>query len=170
MTRQGFFSLQDTVKCLRNSLLLKDQSTWKSKCLPLPKLRTFNKFKDFTIDSPHIFKPLSFMQRKSISKLRLGLLHLRIETARFVRPRVPPEDRICLVCNSGEVEDEYHFLLVCSKLEQQRQILLHQIPDPIYFSNLNSNEKLNFLVNEPSFVKKTAKFIVEAYEYRSTLI
>ena len=110
------------------------------------------------------------MQRKSLSKLRLGLLHLRIETARFVRPRVPPEDRICLVCNSGEVEDEYHFLLVCSKLEQQRQILLHQIPDPIYFSNLNPNEKLNFLVNEPSFVKKTAKFIVEAYEYRSTLI
>ena len=122
---QGIFSLQDTIKQLDKSLLLKEQSNWKSKCLPLPRLRTFNKFKDFTSDSPHIFKPLSFIQRKSLSKFRLGLLHLRIETARFMRPRVPPEESICLVCNSGEVEDEQHFLLVCSKLEQQRQTLLH---------------------------------------------
>ena len=110
------------------------------------------------------------MQRKSLSKFRLGLLHLRIETARFVRPRVPPEQRFCLVCHSGEVEDEVHFLLVCNKLDRQRQTLLSRISDPVYFSNLNLNEKLNFLVNDPLIVKQTAKFIVEAYDYRSTLL
>ena len=66
--RQGLFPLQDTIKHLKHSLLLKDQLKWKSKCLPLPKLRTFIKFKDFSSDSPHIYKPLSFMQRKSLSK------------------------------------------------------------------------------------------------------
>ena len=57
-----------------------------------------------------------------------------------------------------------------SKLESQRQTLMTKISDPLLFFNLNHNEKLNFLVNDPSMVKHTAKFIVEAYEYRSTLI
>ena len=150
--------------------MLKDQSKWKSKCLPLPKLRTFNTFKDFTSDPPHIFKPLTFMQRKSLSKFRLGLLHLRIETARFVRPRIPPEERLCLVCNSQEVEDESHFLLNCSKLERHRQLLLSRIPDHVDYLNLNNIEKLNLLLNDPSMVKQTAKFVVDAFEFRSTLI
>ena len=110
------------------------------------------------------------MQRKSLSKFRLGLLHLRIETARLVRPRIPPEERFCRVCNGGEVEDESHFLLVCDKLEIPRQSLLSKIPEHINFLNLNPIEKLIFLVNDPLIVKQTAKFIVDAYEYRSTLI
>jgi len=121
---QNIFSLDNVSNTLRQSLFKKDQTNWKSKCLPLPKLRTFNKLKDFSSDSPHIFKPLSFMQRKMLSKFRLGLLHLRIETARFVRPKIPPEERVCLICNNGEVEDESHFLLICNKFDQQRQILI----------------------------------------------
>ena len=105
-----------------------------------------------------------------LSKFRLGLLHLRIETARFIRPRIPPEERFCLICNNGEVEDESHFLLFCSKFEQMRQILFNKIPDFESFLTLDSNEKLIFLVNDPSMVKQTAKFIVEAFEFRSTLL
>ena len=110
------------------------------------------------------------MQRKSLSKFRLGLLHLRIETGRFVRPRLNPEDRLCLICNSGEVENELHFLLFCNKYQQLRQNLFNQIPDHHTFTTLAHNEKLKYLVNEPTMVKQTAKFIVEAYEYRSTLL
>ena len=167
---QTSFSLDDTIKYLKMSLLHKDQANWKSTCLPLQKLRTFNKFKDFTSDSPHIFKPLSFMQRKTLSKFRLGLLHLRIETARFIRPRVPPEERLCLICNNGEVEDECHFLLVCNKFEQLRQVLFSRIPDLNSFRALDAINKLKFLINDPNLVKQTAIFIVGAFEYRSTLL
>ena len=148
----------------------KDQASWKSKCLPLPKLRTFNKFKLFDLAPPHIFKPLSFMQRKTLSKFRLGLHHLRIETARFIRPGIPPEERLCLICNSGEIEDESHFLLFCNKYEQLRRVLFNHIPDLVSFLALSAIEKLIFLVNDPNLVKQTAIFIVEAYEYRLTLI
>ena len=65
---QDIFPLQFTIKTLKESLLHKDQTTWQSDCRNLPKLRTFIQFKDFSVDSPHIFKPLSFMQRKTISK------------------------------------------------------------------------------------------------------
>ena len=167
---QNIFSLDNVSKALKQSLFKKDQNNWKSKCLPLPKLRTFNKFKNFSSDSPHIFKPLSFMQRKMLSKFRLGLLHLRIETARFVRPKIPPEERVCLICNNGEVEDESHFLLICSKFDQQRQVLFNKIPDSNSFHALDAKDKLNFLVNDPNIVKQTAKFIVDAFEFRSTLL
>ena len=167
---QGTFPLDQVSKALKVSLFKKDQINWRSKCLPLPKLRTFNMFKDFVLDSPHIFKPLSFMQRKMLSKFRLGLLHLRIETARFVRPRIPPEERFCLICNNGDVEDENHFLLICSKYDQLRQILYSKIPEFNNYVVLDTNEKLKFLVNHPNMVKQTAKFIVDAFEYRSTLL
>ena len=105
-----------------------------------------------------------------LSKFRLGILHLRIETARFVRPKIPPEERICLICNNGEVEDEIHFLLTCSRFEQLRQTLFNQIIDINSFNAYNASEKLKFLVNDPTIVKQTAKFIVDAFDYRSTII
>ena len=117
----SIFPLKRVITDLKASLLQKDQISWQSHCRTLPKLRTFIQFKNFVLDSPHIFKPLSFMQRKQMSKFRLGILHLRVETGRFLR--IPPEDRVCLMCNSGEVEDESHFLLVCSRYEQYRQNL-----------------------------------------------
>ena len=128
------------------------------------------KFKDFSKESPHIYKPLSFKQRKEMSKLRLGLLNLRIETARYIRPRVPPEQRLCLLCNNGDIEDETHFLLSCGIYDQARQILFDHIPDIDNFNTLNTDDKLKLLLNDPTLVKQTSKFIVNSYELRSTLI
>ena len=130
------FPKKDVVSDLKKSLIEKDQRKWQSKCQTLPKLRTFMKFKDFSKESPHIYKPLSFKQRKEMSKLRLGLLNLRIETARSIRPSVPPEQRLCLLCNNGDIEDETHFLLSCGIYDQARQILFDHIPEitPVYES------------------------------------
>ena len=118
---QNIFSLSCALNNLRVSLLDKDRINWQSQCRNLPKLRTFIQFKDFTCDSPHTYKPLSFFQRKLMSKFRLGMLHLRIETGRFIR--LLPEERLCLVCNGGEVEDKTHFLLRCNKYNLNRQKL-----------------------------------------------
>ena len=138
-----------------------------SQCRTLPKLRTFIKFKDFELDSPHIYKPLSFMQRKFLSKFRLGMLHLHIETGRWARPRLPPDERLCY-CNDNVVEDECLFLLECKMYSLLRQSLFNFIPDLQHFRTLNSCEKLNFLVNDPGMVKQTAKFIIDSFEFRST--
>ena len=40
---------------------------------------------------------------KLMSKFRLGLLRLRLETGRYIRPRMAPEDRVCLICNNANV-------------------------------------------------------------------
>ena len=105
-----------------------------------------------------------------LSKFRLGLLHSRIETSRFVRPKIPPEERVCLICNSGDIEDESYFLLVCNKYEQLRQILYSKIPDINNFMDLSNEEKLKRLLNYSPFAKQASKFIVSSHEQLSTLI
>ena len=167
---QGLFVKKSVIDYLRQSLVMKDQVQWQSDCSALPKLRTFLLFKNFNCDSPHIYKPLSFIQKKTIAKLRLGMLQLRIETGRFSRPRLEPEERVCLVCNSGAVENESHFLLHCNTYLENRQKLYGFIPDIANFNLLSDIDRLKFLLNDPVIIKQTSKFIVESYEHRSTIV
>ncbi len=50
----------------------------------------------------------------------ISILPLKIETGRYVPKPLPPEDRICLLCNS-EPETELHFLMHYNLYHQQRQ-------------------------------------------------
>merc|ERR1712055_88533 len=98
--KQQIFPVKSTIVQLKESLLQKQKSLFKSKCEEKPKLRTFVTFKDFENQPPHVGKPLSFKERRIISKIRLGILPLRIGTARYLRPVVPECQRTCY-CGSG---------------------------------------------------------------------
>ncbi len=54
---------------------------------------------------------------KNITKLRISAHKLKIETDRFNNKHkyIPPELRLCTNCNANKTEDEFHFLLECSK-------------------------------------------------------
>ena len=48
---------------------------------------------------------------KILTKLRIRWHDLRIESGRYTKPhKTPLEQRLCLVCNLNEVEDEFHFI------------------------------------------------------------
>ena len=111
---QLMFPVKSTIKQLEESLFKNQLEIVENECRAKPKLRTFVTFKDFKNISSHIFKPLSFLERKTISKIRLGILPIRMETARFLRPIVPENERFCY-CQSGETESEYHVLFICEK-------------------------------------------------------
>jgi len=73
-----------------------------------------------------------------MASLRAGCLPLGVETRRYRIPKVPLERRVCQVCNSDLVEDEIHFVMLCNKLEHERNKLLYYITqeDPL-FMHLN---------------------------------
>ena len=133
-------------------------------CLTLPKLRTYNLIADF--DSPKVYltKPLTFSQRRSLARLRLGSLRLRIETGRYERPQKAGEERICQQCTLDIVESEAHFVLECPKYDNLRSNLLDQISNE--FFNLDKFEKLSYLLNNADMVKKTSQFINYAMDNR----
>ena len=114
------------------------------------------------------------IRRSSVTAVPLStdcsMLHLRVETGRFSRPRLEPEERICLTCNNGQVEDESHFLLHCDTYQEYRQRLFGFIPNIADFNLLPDTDKLKFLLNDQSIIKQTSRFIVDSYEHRSTII
>ena len=56
---------------------------------------------------------LSLKYRISLSKLRLSSHKLQVEIGRYAQNNVSRNQRVCSLCNSGDIEDEYHFIIVC---------------------------------------------------------
>ena len=66
-----------------------------------------------------------------MTRLRGGTNELRIETGRYpITNRDRPlevNERRCLICTSGEIEDETHFMLGCNVYEDLRQRMLEVV-------------------------------------------
>ena len=177
------FPLKCTIKNVKEALKRKQQTILQMDCTSKPKLRTFITFKDFSILPSYITKPLSFQQRKSIAKLRLGSLEIRLETGRYNRPRLEEYQRTCLVCadmnehtvnnyidkivSSQSIEDEFHFLFICHLYKNLRDIWMSKLALPVNFDTLLNSEKLKIVLNDQSNVKLTSQFIIDAYNLRS---
>ena len=139
------------------------------------KLRTFVTFKQFNAMPAYVTKPLTFLQKKHLSKIRLGSLELRIESGRFSRPRLEINERICLICRDAnlsldlepQIETEAHFLFFCDYYKNLRNTWLADLVKPENFVNLDEGLKLSIVLNVPENVKKTAQFIINAYNLRS---
>ena len=166
----NLFSLKDVITKLHSSMLKRQQTQIKTQCLNAPKLRTFIKFKDFFSTPKFLTKPLSFVQRKFLAKIRLGCLELRIETGRYARPRLPPESRLCQVCNEQKVEDEFHFLFECKIYEQERFLWLNKLRLAANFQQKTQEEKLDLVLNEHTNVKLTAQYIIDIFDSRSKIV
>ena len=77
------------------------------------KLRTYRKFKSELCTEQYLNLNIPRTKRSPFVKLRCGVLPLQIELGRF--QRIPIDQRICTQCDSGEVEDEMHFLMKYKK-------------------------------------------------------
>ena len=168
------FPLKCVLDTIKQNFKLDQEQYLKYECEQKPKLRTFISFKKFNVLSPYITKPLTFLQRKSIAKIRLGSLELRIESGRFCRPRLEIHERTCQVCEieteSAEIETEFHFLFLCNRYVQLRRAWMAKLKLPENFTDLPDHEKLDIVFNEPDNVKPTARFIIDAYSMRGKLI
>ncbi len=67
---------------------------------------TMSGFKEYFIHLEQVKHP--FYQLCLYLHLRCGILQLEIETGKCQNK--PVEERICKVCGSGEVENEFHFI------------------------------------------------------------
>ena len=66
----------------------------------------------------YLCKPIPSLYKRYISRFRLVSHNLRIEHGRYYNEsRI---DRKCSLCNLNDVEDEYHFILVCSRYSELR--------------------------------------------------
>ena len=90
-----------------------------------PKLRTYKLFKTEFKQEPYLNFMTNPKHAYALARFRISSHNLRVETGRYVKPKIPIEDRICLYCTSHCVEDERHFLLKCTLYNQERADLIN---------------------------------------------
>ena len=98
----------------------------------------------------HLNSNLPKPERSLISQLRLGVLPLRIETGRYTRLEV--HERLCELCNNGQVEDEAHFLFECDMYNNLRNDM--QTAMNAQFNTLDLPEKFETIFKHPHSLGK----------------
>ena len=92
---------------------------------------------------------------------------LRIQWGRFSRNRIRREERDCLCCNSSDIEDEYHFILICPCFNELRKKYVNDfyIKRPSVFKFINLLTKTDM-----STICKLAQYVKEASAQRALLL
>ena len=181
------FELKSKIVQISSEFNTKQVEYLRQECQDKPKLRTFNLFKMFQETPAYITKPLSFHLRRIVAKTRLGCLPLRLETGRYSIPRLPENQRICLVCKTPEqgqlvtvdnateaddepIESEIHFMFQCSGYRTERESWYAGMTLPDNFPTSPINVKLDVVLNHPNNIKQTAQFLNIAFNKRSTIL
>ena len=138
---------------------------WKHDVQNSAKLRTYVNFKHEFGTDPYVYKILNRGFRSVVSKFRSGTLPLEIEVGRW--RGTPLEERICKLCDLGNIEDEAHFLLECTLYSTNRQNFFNRVNqrNPS-FEQKNSQEKISILMS-PEFIVETSKFLFECLTIRN---
>jgi hypothetical protein len=112
-----------------------------------------------------------YLDKISVPKFRIALTrlvvsshNLEIETGRWKRPIIQPNNRFCPHCPM-KIGDEYHLIFECHLYDTIRKNLF-----PNYYLRRPSMYKLvQLFTNEsPSLLKRLSKFIYQAFEIRQT--
>lgn len=92
-----------------------------------------------------------------ISKIRMCSHPLRIHTGRYGVNRVERNERYCTYCDMHDLEDEYHFVLICPRYNDIRQKYIKRYycvnPSVIKFIELLNTNCKNVLKNLALYIK-----------------
>jgi hypothetical protein len=150
----------DLVLC-KTKLYENYRKEWSDNLKRKPKLRTYVQIKKNFETEKYVKLNLDKNQRSMLAQLRTGILPLHVETGRFSNKKL--EDRKCNICNSGSVENEFHFLFHCSHYNHQRLTFFNELNSNV-FENLEDHVKLSHLfVNN---ARKLSKFVCKIFNIR----
>ena len=109
------------------------------------KLKTYCQFKHNFNLSEYLTIGIPVKKRRLLTKLRISAHSLHIETGRY--NKIQAENRLCNFCSDSVIEDEYHFMLACSRYTNIRNKLLSTLRahDPT-FNQLDDRDTFIYLM------------------------
>ena len=110
--------------------------------------------------------------RSIISQFRTSAHKLAIERGRY--HNILRNERLCLSCNGGDVEDEYHFFSMCPLYASQRRTFIKNLKnhsDIAPLSNPLTLKEISYLLNNTSYdiIKIVIKYMKECFEIRQNV-
>ena len=135
------------------------------------KLRTYCQFKK-SFNQENYVHILNQVQKSVFCKLRISAHTLMIEKGRYSYPKIPPENRLCTVCDLQETENEFHFIMRCKAYTHLRQDLLSHMNDTFNTDNFSDNDYFVKIMSATDFdnVKIVANFVSDAFNIRSNIV
>lgn len=152
--------VNDIVKFIRTCLMDTYVEKWSKTVQETPKLRTYKTFKTIFQVEDYVKQNLSRQDRSIIARLRNGTFPINIELGRY--RKLPLDRRICIGCDSGEVESELHFICRCNKYKEEREELYRNMN----MQSVGEVERLQLLLKEGKFAKILISYIKRAYGKR----
>ena len=120
------------------------------------KLRTYRTFKNDFSEEPYISMNITLSQRRALASLRCGVAPLLIETGRYFQLSV--DEITYLICVSGSVETEKHFLMSCIFYADLRnELFIKAQSSHDMFLEWSMDERFNYLMSNSKVVRHTAK-------------
>ena len=119
------------------------------------KLKLYNCLKFDFAPELYVMLNLEKRDRSSLAKFRCGVAPLQVETGRY--QGIDRCNRICSMCNLGELEDEAHVLLRCDLYNDVRQNMISYCKQFIDFDSLTDAEKLCFILSDEKMVRYSAR-------------
>ena len=107
----------------RKKIQDEEEEEWRKRIDSKTKLRTYRAMKR-NLETEKYFEKGTAQQRRVMVMMRGGTNDLRIETGRY--EKLEEEESICF-CESGEVEDERHFLCRCAAWKDERDVVLRKV-------------------------------------------
>ena len=131
------------------------------------KLCTYKHFKTRYCSEPYLKYIENPFERKQLTCYRISAHNLKIERGRYQNQE--RSNRLCTLCNSGEIEDELHFLMNCNYYKDIRQKYLHAI---FVDSLLTRWEQFLYLMQtaDCDIIRNVSCFLNEAFEKRNATI
>ena len=166
-----FFIFQNKLQCniheIRKTMFSSYKEKWSSDIWYKPKLRSYCLIKDSYMAEPYVKYNLSKRQRSLCAQIRSGTLPLALETGRF--NATPEEERYCMFCELGEIENEVHFLFYCPKYTDIREVFVNKMSSICGdFIELDDYEKIEICFAKGAFI--VADFICQAWETRQNTL
>ena len=99
-----------------------------------------------------------------LAKFRMSAHNLLIEEGRY-SVDLPREHRLCRFCSLNDIEDEFHFILVCPLYGNLRVMYLKRY----YYINPSMFKLVQILsVKNKKMLSNMAKYLIKAMRIRST--
>ncbi len=108
-----------------------------------------------------------------MSNLRISIQKLEIERGRYTKPHPKQADeRYCMVCRTGDIEDEIHFLCRCEGYKDIRSNFIPYLELNDHTTTLEDSDSIRdlFRTKKTNILISIGIFIAECYQIRETSI
>lgn len=151
------------IPVLRNRLIDIYIGTWRNDINSRNSLVMYREIKHNFELSAYIENIQEFKLRQVLAKLRLSSHNLNIESGRH--RNIPRDDRKCTICTKNDLEDEYHFVLICTAFSDHRKKFIpkyyYDYPSMFKFIQLLSSTNTKLLTKLAIYCNKAFKIRLE---------